>query len=171
MGYDTNFNGEFKLNKPLSKEHKTYIENFSYTRRVQRKQTVASKMEDPVRIAAGLPVGKEGAYFVGAKGMCGQDIDDSVKNYNTPPSGQPSLWCQWVPSEDGTAIVWDEGEKFYEYIDWIKYLIEHFLSPWGYVLNGEVYWIGEDADDRGIIVIKDNVVKTKVARIVYEDSE
>ena len=168
MGYTTDFNGEFGLNKPLSPEHKAFLNKFNETRRMQRKQTVASKMEDPIRIAAGLPIGKEGAYFVGAKGFCGQDTDDSVVNSNTPPSGQPSLWCQWVPNENGTAIEWDGGEKFYEYVDWIEYLISNFLAPWGYVLYGEVEWFGEDRDDRGMIIIEDNVVSTKTAVISYE---
>lgn len=168
MGYTTDFNGEFGLNKPLSPEHKAFLEKFNETRRMQRKQTVASKMEDPIRIAAGLPIGKEGAYFVGAKGHCGQDSDDSVKDYNTPPSGQPSLWCQWIPNEDGTAIEWDGGEKFYEYVDWIEYLISNFLAPWGYVLNGEVEWFGEDRDDRGMIIIDNNIVTTKRAVVSYE---
>jgi hypothetical protein len=37
------------------------------------------------------------------------------------------------------------------------------------VLNGEVEWIGEDANDRGMIAIKNNVVKVKVAKIIYEE--
>jgi hypothetical protein len=169
MGYNTDLCGEFNLDKPLTEAHKNYLNKFSETRRVKRKQTDASKMDDPIRIAAGLPIGKQGAYFVGGLGFCGQDDDPSIVNGNTPPDGQPSLWCQWVPNDDGTAIVWDGGEKFYEYVDWIKYLVENFFKPWGYVLNGEVSWSGEDIDDRGLIVIQDNVVKIKVARIVYEE--
>jgi hypothetical protein len=171
MGYDTNFCGSFELDKPLSKEHKDYLSKFSETRRVKRKQTVASKMADPVRIAAGLPIGKQGAYFVGGLGFAGQDDDASVIEGNTPPDGQPGLWCQWVPSNDGTAIVWDGSEKFYNYVEWIKYLVENFIKPWGYVLNGEVEWSGDDADDRGLICIDNNVVKIKVARITYEEFE
>lgn len=171
MGYDTNFCGSFELDKPLSKEHKDYLSKFSETRRVKRKQTVAAKMDDPVRIAAGLPIGKHGAYFVGGLGFCGQDNDPSVIEGNTPPDGQPGLWCQWAPNNDGTAIVWDGGEKFYDYVEWIKYLIENFIKPWGYVLNGEVGWSGEDIDDRGLICIDNNDVKIKVARIIYEEVE
>ena len=54
---------------------------------------------------------------------------------------QPGLWCQWVPNASGTAIVWDEGEKFYYYIEWIKYLIEHFLRA-----------VGLQAQRRGVLV-------------------
>lgn len=168
MGYTTDFSGSFDLNKPLSKEHKAFLEKFAQTRRMERKQTVASKMEDPVRIDAGLPIGKEGAYFVGGKEDFGQGQDDSIVNYNTPPSGQPSLWCQWTPNENGTAIEWDGGEKFYEYVDWIEYLINNFLKPWGYILNGEVEWFGEDRDDRGMIIVVNNDVTTKTAVVSYE---
>jgi len=66
-----------------------------------------------------------------------------------------------VPNADGTAIEWNEGEKFYEYIPWIKYLIDNLLKPWGYVLNGTVEWEGEDNSDVGKIIVKDNVVTVK----------
>lgn len=68
-------------------------------------------------------------------------------------------YCGWVPSHDGTEIVWDEAEKFYGYVDWLGYLIDKFLRPWGYVLNGEVRWEGEESDDRGVIYCKDNQVE------------
>ena len=72
--------------------------------------------------------------------------------------GQPGLWCQWVPSDDGTTLAWDEGEKFYNYIEWLQYLIGHFIKPWGRILSGEVYWQGEESDDFGKIVVRDNEV-------------
>jgi hypothetical protein len=171
MGYHTDFGGSFDLNKPLTKEHKAYLEAFSINRRMKRNAAVAENLPDPIRIAAGLPIGVDGAYFVGGKGYCGQDKDDSVIESNYPPSGQPGLWCQWVPNPYGTAIIWDGGEKFYDYVEWIEYLIENFLKPWGYVLDGEVEWVGEDPNDRGMIIIDNNVVKTKIARIVYEEVE
>jgi hypothetical protein len=168
MGYTTDFYGEFNLNKPLTEAHKNYLEKFAEMRRMKRDAGVASKMDDPIRIAAGLPIGTEGGYFVNGAGDFGQDNDASVTNSNYPPAGQPGLWCHWVPNSEGTAIIWDGGEKFYEYVDWIEYLIENFLKPWGYVLNGEVEWIGEDSGDRGMIAIINNVVRIKVAKITYE---
>jgi hypothetical protein len=117
-------------------------------------------MADPEREHVSLPLGPEGAYFVGGIGMLGQDRDPSVIDHNSPPEGQPGLWCQWIPTEDGMAIVWDEGEKFYDYVEWLSYLIEHFLQPWGYVVNGEVSWQGEDPTDRGTIIVRDNIVRT-----------
>jgi hypothetical protein len=77
------------------------------------------------------------------------------------------LWCQWIPNEEGDAIVWDGGEKFYNYVEWIQYLIDKILSPRGYILNGEVFWEGEDSGDEGKIVIKDNIVETKRVQKTY----
>jgi hypothetical protein len=83
-------------------------------------------------------------------------------------SGVPGYYCQWVPTEDGDGIEWDGGEKFYEYIAWLEYLIGKFLVPWGYTLNGTVEWIGEDRSDVGMITVVDNVVSVKRGRITYE---
>lgn len=76
----------------------------------------------------------------------------------------PGIWCQWVPTEDGAGIEWDEGEKFYEYTDWLEYIVEHFLKPWGYVLNGKVDWEGEARDDVGTIYVKDNKIEAVKGR-------
>jgi hypothetical protein len=185
MGYTTDFSGQFKLDAALTKEQAKYLNYFSGTRRMKRATgytqpsqhevtLLVTDLPDPVREAVGLPVGPEGAYFVGGSGFCGQDCDRTILDYNKPPVGQPGLWCQWVVAEDDdayynyTRIEWDGGEKFYKYIEWLEYIIEHFLKPWGRTLNGEVEWQGEDHGDMGIIVVKDNVVTTKVGKVVYE---
>src|SRR5262249_30838871 len=135
----------------LKPEHSAYLKAFSETRRMQRNPRKVQGLPDPVRYAVDLPVGVEGGYFVGGGGDAGQDRDVSVVEYNQPPRGQPGLWCDWAPTADGTAIVWNGAEKFYRYVEWLRYLIEHFLAPWGYVLNGAVGWQGEDPGDRGTI--------------------
>lgn len=161
MGYTTDFTGEFKLDRPLAPAHQAYLTKFNETRRMRRDPQIAAKLPDPVREAVELPLGPEGDFFVGGAGFMGQDGDDSVVNHNSPPNSQPGLWCQWRPNDDGTAIVWDEGEKFYEYTEWLWYLIETFLKPWDYKLNGTVRWQGEDSNDRGAIVVKNNNISTK----------
>ena len=168
MGYTTDFSGSFSLDKPLTDAHAEYLQKFAGTRRMKRNQTIASTLLDPVREAVGLPIGEAGGYFVGGGGDFGQGIDASVINSNDAPSGQPGLWCQWVPTQDNNGIEWDGGEKFYHYVEWLAYITEHFLMPWGYVLNGEAEWFGEDHSDRGKILVTNNVVSTKKAKIVYE---
>lgn len=154
MGYTTDFAGEFKLNRQLDTETANYLRKFAETRRMKRKLP--------------LEYGVEGEFYVDGTGYAGQGHEDNVIDHNSPPSTQPGLWCQWIPNEDGTAIVWDGGEKFYDYVEWIEYIIKNFLAPKGYVLNGDVQWQGEDAGDVGVISIKDNVVRTKKARWVLE---
>jgi len=167
MGYTTNFEGRFNLDKPLTKAHKAYLVAFASTRRMRRDGTVY-KLPDPVREAVGLPAGPDGEYYVAGTDCFGAVKDESVLDYNTPPRSQPnSLWCQWVPTKDDTGIQWDGGEKFYAYIEWLKYIVDNFLKPWGYKLNGSIKWEGEESDDVGKIVVKDNAVSTKKGYIVY----
>jgi hypothetical protein len=161
MGYNTDFTGAFNVTPTLKPEHIAYLAKFCETRRMYRDQDLASQLPDPVRKAAGLPVGTDGAYFVGGDGYCGQTADASVVLYNHPPREQPGLWCQWKPSEDGALIRWDGGEKFYSYIAWLKYLVKHFLQPWGYTLNGRVKWRGEDEGGTGVVVARDNDIWTE----------
>lgn len=80
----------------------------------------------------------------------------------------PSFYCQWVPTDDGKYLEWDGNEKFYSYIEWLEILIEKFFNPWKIKLNGEVTWEGEESGDLGKIVVKNNVVTAKQARIVYD---
>lgn len=198
MGYTTDFYGEFEIGpEPLNPEHIAYLRAFAQTRRMKRNPEITATLPDPLREAVGLPVGPDGAYYVGGNGEnFGQAHTPDVVDYNTAPGAQssgdfygtgpdwyerfqkaqemavaegaqPGLWCQWIPDEGGSTLAWDEGEKFYEYVPWLRYLIEHFLRPWGYVLNGEVTWQGEEADDRGKIVVTDNAIEVKVGRVVY----
>ena len=82
--------------------------------------------------------------------------------------GMPGIWCGWRPSEDGTAIVHDGGEKFYDYIEWMQYLCDHFLTPWGYMVAGIVEWEGEENTDMGRMVISSpNKVTAQYAVITY----
>jgi hypothetical protein len=158
MGYTTEFEGQFEISPNLSLDHKEYLQAFSDTRRMKRDPVKAVLLPDPRRQSVNLPIGEESCYFVGGLGFAGQDMDESISSYNASPIGQPGLWCQWIPNEDGSAILWNGGEKFYNYVEWLSYIIDNFLIPWGYVLNGTVTWQGEDEEDRGIISVADNTV-------------
>jgi hypothetical protein len=178
MGYSTDFDGEFKLDKPLTEAQVAYLTKFAETRRMKRNAELTAKRPDPLREAVGLPVGTEGEYFVNEGGVAGQghmfnpdrrENERDVVSYNDSPSTQPGLWCQWIPTEGGEAIIWDFGEKFYNYVEWLEYIIENFIDPWGYKMNGTVYWHGEDTDDIGSIIVVDNVVDVRNGYISYGD--
>ena len=142
--------------------------------------------------------GKDGEYFVCVQGFRGQDMDASIIDFNTPPGQlghnevstdwhdryeennrrseagecQPGLWCQWIVEHgDVQVLQWDGGEKFYNYVEWLKYLINHFFEPWGVLLNGEIDWYGEDRSDIGKIIVKDNVVTVKEGKLVFDNEE
>jgi len=169
MGYTTDFEGNFELDKQLSEAHSNYLVAFNRTRRMKRDPEKAALLPDPLREAVGLPIGIEGEFYVGSydDGDMGQSKDDSILEYNDEPSTQHGLWCQWTPTKDGNGIGWDYGEKFYHYVEWLEYIVENFLKPWGYVLNGSVQWQGEESNDIGEITVEDNEVRVGRGEVYY----
>jgi hypothetical protein len=172
MGYTTDFTGQFTFDKPLASHHLQYLKRFSDMRHMKRDVKKLEQLEDPDRIAVGLPLGVQGEFFVGIDdGNANQDMfrhDGSILDHNNEPGTQPGLWCDWVPDDDGVVLEWNGGEKFYRYIDWLEYLIANFIDPWGYVLNGEVEWRGEDKSDVGKIIVKDNTVIVMEGVVVFK---
>lgn len=169
MGYNTKFNGGFEITPSLEYKHKNYLNFFRYTRRMKRDAAIAETLPDQSRLDVDLPIGQDGCFYVGSHldGTYGQTNDKSVVDYNNS-GNMPSLWCQWTPSEDGSRLEWDGGEKFYNYTGWLQFLITNFFEPWGYKLNGTVDWHGEDSDDFGKIIIENNNMTIKNGRIIYE---
>ena len=159
MGYTTELKGRFEFNKKLDPTHQHYLEMFAATRRMKRDPIKLIATPDKHALAAGLDVGTEGEYFVAGTGDFGQGHEESVVDHNHPPRTQPGLWCQWIPTEDGKYLEWDGGEKFYEYVKWLEYIIDNFLTRWGYSITGIVRWQGEDMSDRGKIIVKDNKIE------------
>ena len=93
--------------------------------------------------------------------------DEMQKAINADIIKQPGLWCQWR-LDDETTLSWDGSEKFYNYIEWLQYLIAHFFEPWGIKVNGEVTWQGEDNADIGKIIVKDNEIEIYNGEVEYK---
>ena len=152
MGYHTEFQGRVATVPPLNTADASYLKKFNESRRMQR---------------------SSGPYFVEGTGFMGQGKDSDVLDYNRPPAGQPSLWCGWVPTDDGTAIEWDGAEKFYDSAEWMQYLIDHFLAPGAkakgalpflqanHTVNGVILAQGEELADSWKLVVTDNRVSTE----------
>lgn len=102
MGYSTKFQGRVEVSPPLNAAEVAYLTAFNETRRWDR---------------------PGGPY----------DTSDAAEYANRarsskPPEGQPHLYCPFVPTPDGTAIVWDQGEgSVYGAVEWMRYLIDHLL--------------------------------------------
>lgn len=163
MGYNTDFGGSFTLTPALSEAQQTYLIDFSESKHMKRNAAKCSGIADPVREAVGLPVGVEGEYcvFNANDGSYGQSVDASVIDSDIAASTQPSYpWCGWMPAENGSKLKWGEMEKAYDYLEWLKYINESFLKPWGVVIDGKVHWSGDDVEDNGTIFAKQGVIFT-----------
>lgn len=110
MGYTTNFEGEFRMDRLPPSE-------------------VIVKMRE-------------------LEGADGREMSDA----DAPNGG----YCQWQLTRDCRGIEWDGGEKFYQYTEWLQYIIDKVLTPAGVTLSGAIAYSGEDVKDMGTITIKDN---------------
>lgn len=163
MGYSTSFSGEFHIVPVLTSAQIAYLKALSSTRRMARDPEKLKDFPDPLREAVGLPLGPEGMYFVGDSENYGQNKYLSILDFNNYPGyrithqpewAQPGLWLQWVPSDDGTILEWDQGEKFNNYVEWLQWLQNYVFNLWNVTLEGEVRWQGEESDDIGVIYAK-----------------
>lgn len=159
MGYTTDFEGRVTIEPPLNPHEVAYLRHFNQTRRMRR---------------------HNGPYYLGT-GFHGQDHQPDIIDYNSPDPTQPGLWCNWTPTDDGTGIEWDGGEKFYNSVEWMQYLINTFLRPgadlqrelakpnigrcyptefahftFDHIVNGRIEAQGEDGDDVWALVVDDN---------------
>lgn len=147
MGYTTTFNGQVAVEPPLNPAEIAYLAHFADSRRHQR---------------------PDGPYNTRNYGW-GELAEDA---YNRPHDGQPGLWCQWIPTADGTGIEWDGNEKFYQATAWMRYVIDHFLKPgahaqgqpgfeaftFDHTVTGLIKAQGDEPGDTWELIVVDNEV-------------
>ncbi|MCW2228068.1 hypothetical protein QIH87_49940 (plasmid) [Bradyrhizobium elkanii] len=71
-----------------------------------------------------------------------------------------NAYFQWVPADTLEHIVWDGNEKFYKYVEQLKWLCG-WLVDRNISANGDLYWQGEETGDTGILSVADNKVTVK----------
>lgn len=164
MGYSTEFNGSLTFNKPVTEELKNYINKFANVRHMKRNVNKLKEVHPNWQNECYKgDLGYEGEFFIGGTGFMGQGDDKDIIDHNNPPYEVPGLWCQWIIN-DNDELEWDGGEKFYNYVEWLDYLIDTFFEPEGYILNGTIEFQGEDSDDCGYIKVTNNIVNQ-----IYDD--
>lgn len=158
MGYHTEFTGEVRVEPPLNADEQSFLKDFAETRHMNR-----------VR----------GPLYVDPNDDTYRELD--VIDINNPGPTQPGLWCKWEPADEGHVIQWNQAEKFYDSEEWMRYLIDTFMTEKGrkyvaenhsgddrlnsftfnHVCNGMIQAQGEDETDRWILIVKDNEVSRK----------
>ncbi len=145
MGYSTTFTGQVAVEPPLNPHEIAYLDKFADSRRHQR---------------------PDGPYSTHDYGY--GEIPSG--GYNRAHDGQPSLWCNWEPTDDGTGIRWNSAEKFYDATKWMQYLIDHFLKAgataqgapgfenftFDHTVNGVIQAQGDDPADGWELLVLDN---------------
>jgi hypothetical protein len=152
MGYDTKFTGRFALSGPLSTEECTILEAVHEHRH-------QADLELPYAVLEERPVKIEREIFKPC--YIGEWFNDNEK--------YPSSYCQWTVSPNKRALVWDKGEKFYNYVSWLEYLISHLFAVWGVQLSGTVNWKGANRGDRGSITVEGDRINVKMP-VALKDS-
>ena len=159
MGVQTEYLGHIDVVPSLNEAERNYLHRFARSRRCYR---------------------PEGPYAVDPHNPHDDNSDAAVELYNTLATGQPSYWCDWEPCPEGCCISWNGLEKFYSALDWLEYLIDHFLRSNAHALasgdpqfsdftfdhqtNGLI--LGEQQDNRELfaIVVTDGSVDGAVLR-------
>lgn len=157
MGYITALYGRMAIEPPLNQPEIEYLIDFARTRHVLR--------------------------VTGDYTTCDPEteVDTEVFLDMTAPN-HPSLWCDWVPTADGTAIVWRDDDNGLDEAhrdttpQWLQYLINHFLTGTagtfrchsasaGFTFNHHCHGLfladGADFGDIWEITVTDNQVTTR----------
>lgn len=160
MGYKIYFDGAIGLVPTLSIAHRNYLREFSDTYR-KTLPRCDERLPDTLRNAVGLPFGEDGEY------CCLR----TSHGWAPPPASQPSNHCVWAPGSEGSTLVSADDPEYSAYAaEWMEYVMEHFITPWGYAGNGSVKWQGDDAYDKGVIIVKDNIVSVILGDVVADNN-
>ena len=127
---------------------KSFINKFSKSERILRDPSKIRNKKAWEEYSFFGDIGKHGEYYANPGEVIREDKLDkesSIIDINKPAYDQPNKNCHWIIKYG--KLVWDGNSYFYDYVEWLEYLIEHFFKKRGYVLNGKVSWSGEDKDD------------------------
>lgn len=161
------------FDQKIKKELVIYLNNFFETRRMKRDNDLIKAIyPNWNELCFHGNLGIDGEYFTPnpTENENGQNMDKSILEYSFPPSTQPRLWCDWciypeIKNKDksdkvSAYLAWDQSDKFYDYVEWLKYLIKHFFIPSGLSITGVILAIGEQIEEATYIIAKNNQIQT-----------
>lgn len=95
-----------------------------------------------------------------------------LKNADIENDPNCDLWSLSRFTEGGSTkwcIEREECTRHSEAADGLQFIIDHVLIPNGLVINGVVYWSGEESGDLGKVVVRNNKITIYYAHIIYKD--
>lgn len=146
---------KFQINGEVTPELVSYINNFSESRRMKRSNEKIKELYPNWKdYCLHGELGTDGEYFACPEE---RENDTSILDYNTPPTTQPSLWCDWkIVEEDGRYYIkWNGNEGFFYPAPWLKYMIDNFIIPNNLSVSGVGVSIGGQGD-AFYMVVDDN---------------
>ena len=100
-----------------------------------------------------------------AAAVAGLNATFETTRYSETRHGK--IWNELRFSEDGAKVIFpDEARSDTPY--WVRWLVEHFVKPYGSTLVGEVEWEGDERDDYGRIVAKDGEIRVYDGNVSIE---
>lgn len=155
MGYDTNFDGSIDIQPALSKELTDYIRQFSNIRHFKRDISKIHELNGGLGLSFclnGNP-GEDGCFYIG------NDLKtDLVSVSNDEVLDGLSYWCDFTVKPDGTKILWTQAGKTRCGLEWVTFMINHLIAPFGHVCNGKFECQGDNFDDKWEICVENNEV-------------
>jgi hypothetical protein len=118
MGHTTDFIGHIDIEPALNDDEIAYLTAFARSRRCDR---------------PGGPYAVPGNPYANDEGL-------TTEQANHVPGGQPGYWCRWEPCWDGCCLAFNGNEKFYQPVEWLRYLIQHFLKPAAHAAEAGEQW-------------------------------
>ncbi len=184
MGYTTKFKGSLTLSKPLTEEQQKWYNDWMMIRKCSRdSQKLMEEYKGKYSLDGDYGVDGEFFGYVPKehfdedgepkwdRNYCGWINGNSEKQFSINPNfgynpNQPkgSNWCGW--KIEGNQLLWDDREKFYKYVEWLKYIKKNIFSKWDITFTDqtEIKWSGEDVEDCGVIYIEDGEIYDEMWR-------
>ena len=96
----------------------------------------------------------EGTPGKGFTRSCANGVEETPDMLPGFEGAKPQTWCHWQLTSIGNAtyIDWDGGEKFYDYIEWLQFLVAAIrkVEPRA-EFEGLIEWDGEGHGDTGVL--------------------
>lgn len=181
MGYTTDFIGCIDIYPPMNESEQAYLTAFAESSRGDEGQSTYDVPGNPAAEQF-EPTTRTTRDRRGATRAAWQIRPESAmaRIRYAQQDRPPSRWCGWVPAWSGACLTFDGKEKFYQPMEWLHFLIQHFLCAdakaasaglgyfenftFDHVLDGVIAGSRRDTGELFLIDVRDNVLTRTVLR-------